>query len=59
MRVLAKHQRDSDWEAIYNICKDCLSVSDDNGQPSLLASDWAIWKQFIAAAAQLKTSDPT
>ena len=58
LRVLAKHQRDNDWEAVFQICKDSLSVEDENGQPSLLASDWFVWRQFILAAGQIKTTNP-
>ncbi|KAH6995890.1 N-acetyltransferase B complex non catalytic subunit-domain-containing protein [Ilyonectria sp. MPI-CAGE-AT-0026] len=58
LRTLAKHQRDSDWEAIYRLCKDCLSTTDESGQPNLLASDWTIWRQLIDAAAQMKVVKP-
>ncbi|CAM1511997.1 Fc.00g095100.m01.CDS01 [Cosmosporella sp. VM-42] len=58
LRVLAKNQRESDWEAVYQLCKDCLSNEDENGQPSLLASDWVVWRQFILAAGQIKTTNP-
>ncbi|KAF7553333.1 hypothetical protein G7Z17_g3684 [Cylindrodendrum hubeiense] len=58
IRALAKHQRDGDWEAIYRLCKDCLSTTDESGQPNLLASDWSIWRQFIDAAAQIKSVKP-
>lgn len=58
MRVVAKYQRENDWENIYQICKDCLSTDDKNGQPNLLASDWVIWREFILAAGQLKGVNP-
>ncbi|KAH7134059.1 N-acetyltransferase B complex non catalytic subunit-domain-containing protein [Dactylonectria macrodidyma] len=58
IRTLAKHQRDGDSEAIYRLCKDCLSTTKEDGNPNLMASDWSIWRQFIDAAAQIKSVDP-
>ena len=58
LRVISKHQRHGDHEAIYQICKDCLSTEDENGQPNLLGADWKVWKHFIDAAAQVKTVKP-
>ncbi|KAI8679171.1 hypothetical protein NCS57_00193900 [Fusarium keratoplasticum] len=58
LRVISKHQRHGDHEAIYQICKDCLSTEDENGQPNLLGTDWKVWKHFIDAAAQVKTVKP-
>ncbi|KPM44463.1 hypothetical protein AK830_g2136 [Neonectria ditissima] len=58
LRVIAKHQRESDWEAIYQICKDCLSTTDESDRPNLMASDWTIWRHFIDAAAQMKSTKP-
>ena len=58
LRVISKHKRDKDWGAIYQTCKDCLSIEEENGQPSLQASDWNVWREFILAAAQMKSADP-
>ncbi|KAM0413590.1 hypothetical protein ACHAPT_013631 [Fusarium lateritium] len=58
LRVISKHQRREDHEAIYQICKDCLSTEDENGHPNLLGADWKVWKHFIDAAAQVKTVKP-
>ncbi|KAF4970465.1 hypothetical protein FZEAL_10029 [Fusarium zealandicum] len=58
LRVITKHQRDRDHEAIYQLCKDCLSTEDENGQPNLLAADWKVWRHFIDAAAEVKTAKP-
>ncbi|KAM5347591.1 hypothetical protein ACJ41O_007415 [Fusarium nematophilum] len=58
LRVIAKHQRDGDAEAIYQLCKDCLSTEDEAGQPNLLAADWKVWRHFIDAAAEVKTVKP-
>ncbi|KAI5463565.1 N-acetyltransferase B complex non catalytic subunit-domain-containing protein [Mariannaea sp. PMI_226] len=58
LRIVSKYQRDKDWEAMYQLCKDCLSTTDENGQPNLMASDWSVWRQFIDAAAQLRNAKP-
>lgn len=56
-RALARYRRESDWPAIFNLCKDCLSIEDVNGQASVLASDYAVWKDFIEAASHLRAVD--
>lgn len=53
-RIVEKHRRDGEWEAMFNLCRDCLSEKDEDGQPILLASDIVIWRHFIFAASQLK-----
>ncbi|KAH7238049.1 N-acetyltransferase B complex non catalytic subunit-domain-containing protein [Fusarium tricinctum] len=58
LRTITRHQQEQDFEAIFQLCKDCLSVDDENGQPSLLAADWKVWRHFIDAAAQIKTVKP-
>ncbi|KAF4457038.1 hypothetical protein F53441_953 [Fusarium austroafricanum] len=58
LRTITRHQQEQDFEAIFQLCKDCLSVEDENGQPSLMAADWKVWRHFIDAAAQIKTSKP-
>ncbi|KAH6896013.1 N-acetyltransferase B complex non catalytic subunit-domain-containing protein [Thelonectria olida] len=58
LRVVTKHQRAKNWEAVYELCHGCLSTTDENDQPSLMASDWAVWRYFIEAATELKTSKP-
>lgn len=55
---MAKHQRQRDWEAVYQLCHDCLATTDESGQPNLLASDWAVWRLVIEAAAELKATKP-
>jgi hypothetical protein len=55
LRTIARYQQDQNYEAIFQLCKDCLSIQDENGQPSLLAADWKVWKHFIDAAVQIKT----
>ena len=40
------------WQEIYDLCLHALTRTEDDGTPSLLASDWRVWKRFIAAASQ-------
>ncbi|KAF7561402.1 hypothetical protein G7046_g2731 [Stylonectria norvegica] len=58
LRVVAKQRQESDWEASYLLCKDCLSITDENGEPNMLVSDWTVWRAFINAAGQIKTVNP-
>ncbi|KAF4127009.1 N-acetyltransferase B complex (NatB) non catalytic subunit [Geosmithia morbida] len=48
--VIARYRRQDDWDAIYTLCKSCLSDKDDQARPNLLASDYGIWEEFIVAA---------
>lgn len=59
LRVIAKHRRDHDWESIFRLCKECLSQDDEEGRPSLLASDFNVWEEFINAASYMKNADET
>lgn len=56
-RVAAKHEKDGDWEAVFRLCHDCLSQTDESGQPGMLASDWVVWQQFITAAGHMRLVD--
>ncbi|KAF9776765.1 hypothetical protein IL306_005010 [Fusarium sp. DS 682] len=58
LRTISRYQQEQQFEAIFELCKDCLSVEDESGRPSLMAADWRVWRQFIEAAAQIKTSKP-
>ncbi|KAF5020067.1 hypothetical protein F66182_7909 [Fusarium sp. NRRL 66182] len=58
LRSIARHQQDQDFGAIFELCKECLSIEEEDGQPSLLAADWKVWQHFIDAAAQVKTTRP-
>lgn len=58
MRAIAKFSRDGDWPAVFNICNDCLSDCDADGQSTLLASDIAMWRHLITAASHMKDSNP-
>lgn len=58
LRVAAKHQRQGDWEGLFNLCNDCLSDADEDDEPTLLAADWLVWRHFIDAASHLKSVNP-
>ncbi|WXC49278.1 hypothetical protein QX201_008959 [Fusarium graminearum] len=58
LRTIARYEQQQEFEAIFQLCNDCLSIGDENGQPSLLAADWKVWRHFIDAAAQIKTVKP-
>lgn len=58
LRAVTKFRRDGDWLAVFNLCKDILSDCDANGQPTLLASDIAVWRHLIDAAGHIKDTDP-
>ncbi|SPN96574.1 uncharacterized protein DNG_00097 [Cephalotrichum gorgonifer] len=55
VRVLAKAK---EWQAVYSLTRDCLSEKDEQGRPSLLASDWNIWKSLVEAATHLMSTNP-
>lgn len=57
LRALTRYQAQVHWETVFCLCRDCLSDVDD-GQPTLLASDWLVWSHFIDAAARLKNVRP-
>ncbi|UKZ66082.1 uncharacterized protein TrAtP1_007264 [Trichoderma atroviride] len=58
MRAIAKFSRDGDWPAVFNLCNDCLSDCDADGQLTLLASDIAMWRHIITAASHMKETNP-
>lgn len=55
VRVLSKAK---DWQVVYSLIKDCLSEKDEHGRPSLLASDWTIWKSLVEAATNILSTNP-
>ncbi|UNI17079.1 hypothetical protein JDV02_003457 [Purpureocillium takamizusanense] len=59
LRVVAQLRRQGDWQRVFDFCHECLSDADENDEPTLLASDWSVWKHFIDAASQLKSVNPT
>lgn len=54
-RTAANYRKQQDWEALCNLCESCLSHTDENGELSLLACDWLVWKNFIEGAYYLKS----
>ena len=57
MYTIEKLKSDENWHSLYSVCRDCLSVSEDNGELTLQASDWDVWQSFIIAASQIQDSD--
>ncbi|OAA76838.1 N-acetyltransferase B complex, non-catalytic subunit [Akanthomyces lecanii RCEF 1005] len=57
MYTIEKLESDENWQSLYSVCRDCLSVSEDNGELTLQASDWDVWQSFIIAASQIQDSD--
>ncbi|KAF4584040.1 N-acetyltransferase B complex, non-catalytic subunit [Ophiocordyceps camponoti-floridani] len=47
------YRRRADWDAVFNLCCDCLEDVDDKDEPTLLACDWRIWRHVIEAAGHL------
>ncbi|KAH6608330.1 hypothetical protein Trco_001676 [Trichoderma cornu-damae] len=58
LRAVARFSRDGEWLTVFNLCKDCLSDCDADGQPTLLASDIAVWRHLIAAAGHAEDTNP-
>lgn len=56
-RTAARYRKQREWEALYSLCEACLSHTDENGEFSLLACDWLVWKNFIQAASHLRNSN--
>ncbi|KAK2014640.1 N-acetyltransferase B complex non catalytic subunit [Colletotrichum eremochloae] len=46
-------ERKENWKTVYDLCRECLSATDEKGQLSLLACDWAVWKKFLNAAGRI------
>ncbi|KAK3940885.1 N-acetyltransferase B complex non catalytic subunit-domain-containing protein [Diplogelasinospora grovesii] len=41
-----------EWDRIYDLCNQALSLSADGGKPSFFACDWQVWKRFAVAASK-------
>lgn len=52
-----KLNNEGSWETLFKICRDCLSVEDSKGEPTMQASDWEVWRLFITAAAHTQDTD--
>lgn len=57
MRAIERYRRENNWKALFDLCKECLSADDEQQRPSLLASDYNVWQQFIVAASHLAGID--
>ncbi|KAG9504965.1 hypothetical protein J7337_004947 [Fusarium musae] len=58
LRTISHYQQEQQFEAIFDLCRDCLSIEGENGQPSLMAVDWKVWQHFIEAATEIKNTKP-
>ncbi|KAF5589387.1 hypothetical protein FPCIR_6833 [Fusarium pseudocircinatum] len=58
LRTISRYQQEQQFEAIFELCRDCLSIEGENGQPSLMAVDWKVWRHFIEAATEIKNTKP-
>ncbi|KAF5536013.1 hypothetical protein FNAPI_11898 [Fusarium napiforme] len=58
LRTISRYQQEQQFGAIFELCRDCLSIEGENGQPSLMAVDWKVWRHFIEAAAEIKNTKP-
>ncbi|KAI8309474.1 hypothetical protein K4K59_009196 [Colletotrichum sp. SAR11_240] len=56
LHTIEVFERKEKWKTVYDLCKACLSTTDDKGQLSLLACDWAVWKKFLNAAGRIGES---
>ncbi|KAM3457842.1 hypothetical protein MY3296_000915 [Beauveria thailandica] len=52
--AIKKLQKDENWKSLFEVCQTCLSVSDEQGVPTLQASDWDVWRHFITAAGRIQ-----
>lgn len=56
-RVAAKYTSSQKWTALCDLCYGVLSDVGDDGELTLTACDWLVWRHFLEAAAQIKSSD--
>ncbi|KAM3433869.1 hypothetical protein MY4824_005733 [Beauveria thailandica] len=52
--AIKKLQKDENWKSLFDVCQTCLLVSDEQGVPTLQASDWDVWRHFITAAGRIQ-----
>ena len=45
------------WDMVYDLCLQALQPTGPDGSPSLSASNWGVWRKFIAAAAKQPDAD--
>lgn len=58
VRVVDRFLQKGDWQSMFDMCYDCLSDADENDEPTLLASDWNVWKHLINSATHLRSVKP-
>lgn len=58
VRFVDRMRRQGDWQAIFDVCSDCLADADVDDEPTLLACDWLVWRHFIDAATHLRSVNP-
>ncbi|KAM0280556.1 hypothetical protein ACHAQH_004001 [Verticillium albo-atrum] len=58
LRALGVCKQREDWPTVYQLCKDCLTASEDGPGVNLLACDWNVWQDFLAAAGYLEDARP-
>ncbi|KAG6269680.1 hypothetical protein E4U49_006266 [Claviceps purpurea] len=56
-RVAAKYTSSQKWTALCDLCYEVLSDVGEDGELTLTACDWLVWRHFLEAAAQIKSSD--
>ncbi|KAG5999451.1 hypothetical protein E4U21_006790 [Claviceps maximensis] len=56
-RVASKYKRSQQWAALYDLCHECLSDTGKDGELTLLACDWLVWRHFLESATHLKSSN--
>ncbi|OAA60880.1 N-acetyltransferase B complex, non-catalytic subunit [Cordyceps fumosorosea ARSEF 2679] len=52
-----KFHSEKNWQNLYIICRDCLSIPDDRGELTLQACDWDTWRLFVTAAGEIRNTD--
>jgi len=53
LQALDVFESQGKWDEAYDSCRQALSHTDGDGLPSYLASDWRVWKTFIAASSKM------
>ena len=58
LRAVSVLSKGREWQTVYSLIKDCLSEKDEQGRPSLFASDWNTWKSLVEAATHVLATNP-
>ncbi|KAG5926481.1 hypothetical protein E4U42_003280 [Claviceps africana] len=56
-RVASKYKTSQQWAALCDLCHECLSAAGEDGELTLLACDWSVWRHFLEAAVHVKSSN--